>query len=310
MIITVTMNPAADKTVEIESLKRGGLNRIRKAEWDAGGKGINVSKTISELGMETTATGFQGGNTGREIEKYLGEKGIRSDFVAVDGETRTNTKVFEDNGMVTELNEPGPYITAAQKEELLKKLEGYAGEGVLFVLSGSLPMGIDTDIYARIIEMVHKKGAGVLLDADGEAFRKAVQYRPEIIKPNKEELAQYAGVPEFSSAIETAKAAEALTDAGIGMAAVSMGAEGAVFLEKGNRIFCPAIPVKACSTVGAGDAMAGALAYAWENGMGMEDKIRLCMAVSAGAVTTQGTKPPSKELAEALKSRAVFTFLD
>lgn len=310
MIITVTMNPAVDKTVEIESLKRGGLNRIKRTEWDAGGKGINVSRTVRELGMDTIATGFLGGNTGREIEEYLREKEIRTDFVDAGGETRTNTKVFEDNGMVTELNEPGPYISPDREEELLKKLEGYADRGVLFVLAGSLPKGIGTDIYARIIDMVHKKGAEVLLDADGETFQKAVVQKPDIIKPNKEELAQYTGLKGFSSVEEMAMAAEVLRDAGVGMAAVSMGAEGAVFLEKGKRIYCQAIPVKACSTVGAGDAMAGALAYAWENGLGMEEKIRLCMAVSAGAVTTQGTKPPSKEQTEALKSQAVLTFLD
>lgn len=110
MIITVTMNPAIDKTVEIGQLQAGGLNRISRVEYDAGGKGINVSKTICELGGESIATGFIGGNAGRTIEAVLKEKGISCDFVTVDGETRTNTKVFEASGAVTELNEPGPVI--------------------------------------------------------------------------------------------------------------------------------------------------------------------------------------------------------
>ena len=111
MIITVSMNPAIDKTVEIEALQPGGLNRIQKVEYDAGGKGINVSKTICELGGESIATGFLGGNAGKTIENVLNEKKIRNEFIWVEGETRTNTKVFEKSGAVTELNEPGPVIT-------------------------------------------------------------------------------------------------------------------------------------------------------------------------------------------------------
>ena len=110
MIITVSMNPAIDKTVEVSRLLPGGLNRILKVEYDAGGKGINVSKTIRELGGESIATGFLGGNAGKTIENVLNERNIQNDFIWVDGETRTNTKVFEENGEVTELNEPGPII--------------------------------------------------------------------------------------------------------------------------------------------------------------------------------------------------------
>lgn len=123
MIITVCMNPAIDKTVEIDRLIPGGLNRIKKVEYDAGGKGINVSKTIHELGGTSIATGFLGGNAGKTIEAVLKEKGIPCDFVYVDGETRTNTKVFESTGEVTELNEPGAVISEEKLQELIRKLE-------------------------------------------------------------------------------------------------------------------------------------------------------------------------------------------
>lgn len=143
MIITVTMNPAIDKTVDIEELERGGLNRIQRIVLDAGGKGINVSKTVKELGGTTVATGFLGGNSGAVIENVLKEYGIKSDFVQVEGETRTNMKVVEQGGIVTELNEPGPVVTQAQTDELIAKLEGYASEDTLFVLAGSIPRGVD-----------------------------------------------------------------------------------------------------------------------------------------------------------------------
>ena len=143
MIVTVTMNPAIDKTVDIDALERGGLNRIKKVEYDAGGKGINVSKTIRELGGTSVAAGFLGGNAGRTIESVLNEKGIQHDFIWVEGETRTNTKVFETTVEVTELNEPGPEISPAQMEQLIKKLEEYAGAETLFILAGSIPHGVD-----------------------------------------------------------------------------------------------------------------------------------------------------------------------
>ncbi len=159
MIVTVTMNPAIDKTVDIGKFEHGGLNRIKNVEIDAGGKGINVSKTIKELGGETIATGFIGGTTGQLIENVLNEMGIKNDFVKIESPTRTNTKLVEEGGIVTELNEPGPVITEEAMEELLTKLEGYASEETLFVLAGSVPASVDKGIYGKISDAVHKKGA-------------------------------------------------------------------------------------------------------------------------------------------------------
>lgn len=309
MIITVTMNPAIDKTVEIDSLIQGGLNRISKVEYDAGGKGINVSKTIRELGGKSIATGFLGGNNGRTIASVLEEKGIESDFVRVDGETRTNTKVYEKNGALTELNEPGPVITEEQMEALKDKLLGYAGADTLFVLSGSIPAGVPKDTYARIIRAVHEKGSKVLLDADGELFRLGVEAAPDIIKPNRVELEEYAEMDYRASEEELVHIAEKFKDKGIGSIAVSMGQSGAMFLLDGQTARCPALSVKAHSTVGAGDAMVAGLALAWNQKLAAEETIRLCMAVSAGAVTTIGTKPPSKELVEELKKQVVIAYL-
>lgn len=261
MIVTVTMNPAIDKTVEIERLQAGGLNRIRKVEYDAGGKGINVSKTICELGGESLATGFLGGNAGKTIENVLNEKNIRNDFLWVEGETRTNTKVFEENGAVTELNEPGPVINEEQLEALKRKLLGYAAADTLFILAGSIPNGVDKNIYGDIIRMVHEKGAKVLLDADGELFRNALKAKPDIIKPNRVELEEYAGFDYRASVEELLKIAQNLMQEGIDTVAVSMGKSGAMLVRRGYEVKCPALSVRAHSTVGAGDAMVAALAY-------------------------------------------------
>ncbi|MGN1180012.1 MAG: 1-phosphofructokinase [Suilimivivens sp.] len=306
MIITVTMNPAIDKTVEIEKLSRGGLNRIKKVEYDAGGKGINVSKTIRELGGESIAMGFLSGNAGKTIESMLDESKIKHDFVYVDGETRTNTKIVEDGGVVTELNEPGPKISHRQLELLKEKLSGYAKAGNLFVLSGSVPVGIDKRIYAQITHFLHEKGAAVLLDADGELFRNALPEKPEIIKPNQAELEEYAGYHSGTSKENLIRLAEDLLAKGIGTVVVSMGESGAVFVRKGYAAMSPALPVKAHSTVGAGDAMVAAIACAWSQKLSDEEMIRLCMAASAGAVTTIGTKPPARRMVDELIERVVI----
>lgn len=306
MIVTVTMNPAIDKTVEIDTLCPGGLNRIQRVEYDAGGKGINVSKTIKELGGESIAVGFLGGNSGRTIENVLNQKGIRNDFVWVEQETRTNTKVFEKSGELTELNEPGPVISPEQSQELLDKISAYASEGTLVILAGSIPSGVDSDIYAQIIRMVHEKGGKVLLDADGKLFREALEAVPDIIKPNRVELEEYMGIDYRASEKELLDAAEKFLESGIETIAVSMGKSGAMFVRDGYQVKCPALSVKSHSTVGAGDAMVAALAYAWDQKLGSEDTVKLCMAASAGAVTTVGTKPPSREVVDELINRVVI----
>lgn len=306
MIITVTMNPAIDKTVEIDQLLPGGLNRIRKVEYDAGGKGINVSKTIRELGGTSIATGFLGGNAGKTIQSVLDEKKIRNDFIQVDGETRTNTKVFEKNGAVTELNESGPVIREDQIHALLQKLEDYADDHTLFVLAGSIPAGVDRNIYAEITRLVHKKGAKVLLDADGELFRNSLEAVPDIIKPNRVELEEYAGFDYRASQEELLNLARKIRQKGIGTVAVSMGKSGAMLVKDGYEVRCPALSVKAHSTVGAGDAMVAALAYSWDQGLDDDALTRLCIAASAGAVTTIGTKPPTRELVDQLAEQVII----
>ena len=306
MIITVTMNPAIDKTVEIHRLVPGGLNRIQKVEYDAGGKGINVSKTIHELGGTSIATGFLGGNAGKTIENVLNERNIKNDFIWVEGETRTNTKVFEENGEVTELNEPGPVIGEEQLKALMDKLEAYADENALFILAGSIPSGVDKQIYADIIRLVHAKGAKVLLDADGDLFRNSLDAVPDMIKPNRVELEEYAGIDYRSSDEEILNLARELLGRGIDTVAVSMGKSGAMLIRNGFEVKCPALAVKAHSTVGAGDAMVAALAYSYDQKLGHEETARLCMATSAGAVTTVGTKPPKKEEVVELKKHVII----
>lgn len=303
MIITVTLNPAIDKTIEIESFIHGGLNRIQRVEYDAGGKGINVSKTICKLGGESIATGFLAGNGGRTILEVLKQNGIACDFVEVQGETRTNTKVVEPDGTLTELNEPGPQITEEDLKVLKEKLSGYAKPDNLFVFAGSIPKGVPKELYGELIELVKKKGAKALLDADGEAFKAAVLAKPDFIKPNQVELSEYCGLAQEADIPELVKAAEGLQKDGLKNMVVSMGKDGALFFFEDYKVQCPGLKVKAHSSVGAGDALVAALAYAQDQGLDRTEMVRLCMASSAGAVTTIGTKPPSREVVDQLSEQ-------
>lgn len=306
MIVTVTMNPAIDKTVDIDRLEHGGLNRIQSVEMDAGGKGINVSKTIKAIGGESIATGFLGGRSGKIIQEVLREQGIGTDFVWLEADTRTNTKVVESTGEVTELNEPGPAATEEQVEELIQKLEAYAGENTLFVLAGSIPAGMDKSIYAVIMDRVHAKGAKVLLDADSELFVHGLEAGPDILKPNRVELEQYYHLDYRASEEELVSMGKQLLCKGTEMVAISLGQMGALFVGENGVIRCPGLKVKSHSTVGAGDAMVASLAYSWDRKLSLEDTVTLGMAVSAGAVTTIGTKPPAMDVVEELKKQVIL----
>lgn len=310
MIITVTMNPAIDKTVQISSdLVEGGLNRICNTILDAGGKGINVSKTIKVFGGDTVATGFLGKKGGEMILNCLEADKIENEFILVEGETRTNLKIAEPSGRITELNENGPEILKEQVEDLLDKLLVYANPNNLFVLAGNVPRGVDKEIYARIINLVKSRGASVFLDADGDLLRNGFEAIPTIIKPNNIELAQYFGYGHEPDEQELIRMGKQLISKGIKTVAISRGALGALFIQKEKVLCCDGLPVKVLSTVGAGDAMVAALCYAWEKGVIFEEAVRLAVAVSTGAVMTPGTKPPNMKVIEGLKKDIIIKHL-
>lgn len=303
MIVTVTMNPAIDKTAELDQLERGSLNRLSNCLTDIGGKGINVSKTIKAMGGETIATGFCGGSTGKLIEETLDSMGIRNDFVHITNETRVNLKLVEKVGLVTELNEPGPLVTPEELKELRDKLLSYAKEDTLFVFAGSIPRGIEKDIYLELIPLVKEQGAKVFLDADGELFASGLEGHPDYIKPNRKELEGYYNKDYRATEEELLVMGKDLLKKGSSLIAISLGQMGALFLTAEKIVKCPGLKVAAHSTVGAGDAMVAALSYSLDKKEALEESIKLAVAASAGAVTTQGTKPPTRELIEELKGK-------
>jgi 1-phosphofructokinase len=306
MIVTLTLNPALDKTARVDVMKPNTLNRLRDLALNAGGKGVNVSAMIHSLGGESLAVGFAGGGTGKELLSLIAQRGLHADFVPVAAATRTNLKVVDNDGALTELNEPGPHISGDEWAALERKLADLAEKGSTVVLSGSLPAGLGKDTYKKLSAMLRQGGAAVFLDADGEAFKLALENEPDAIpdyvKPNRFELLQYFGIAD-DDRVSDGKLTElccSLLDKGIRLVALSMGADGAIFANKNGVWRSPALRVPIRSTVGAGDSMTGALVYSFARGLTDEQGFALAMAASAGACTTEGTNPPDRALVDRL----------
>lgn len=305
MIITVTMNPAIDRTAYIDWIKEGELNRIGHTETDAGGKGINVSKVLNVLDEENVAVAMVGGDTGRLLRNRLESAGIRTDLIEISGPTRINEKVVEESGRMTEFNEPGPLLRPEELAAFQDKLLSYAGKGNLFILSGSVPRGVNTYYYKELIQLLHEHESAVLLDSDGSLFKTGMEAHPDIIKPNSRELLTYFGLSPKHAILEDEllELSVRLQAQGQKMFAISLGKSGALFCSGSSMIRCPGLSIDANSPVGAGDAMVASLAYGWQHQLPLEETARLAMAASAGAATTRGTQPPDLSVIEALKPK-------
>ncbi|WP_025028467.1 1-phosphofructokinase [Caldalkalibacillus mannanilyticus] len=260
-IITVTLNPAIDKTITVPQLELGSLNRVLESRTDPGGKGINVAKVLKHFDMKVLATGFIAGIQGKQLLQYLEEEEIPLDFVQVQGETRTNLKVIDEStSITTEINENGFDITENQLEMLKEKLNGILDQASLLVLGGSFPPGVPQTIYQEYIQLAHSKGIRTILDADGIALREGIKAKPYAIKPNIHELEQLVGY-SLESEEEIIQAGRKLIDQGISIVIISMGAQGALCLDQHEAYRILPFPITAKSTVGAGDSMVGALSY-------------------------------------------------
>jgi 1-phosphofructokinase len=310
MIKTVTMNPAIDKTVEIVNFRVGAVNRISSLRLDAGGKGINVSKTIKALNGSSLATGILAGKTGEYIKNYLDQMGVDNDFIFVNGETRTNVKVVDRlNHTNTDINEPGIIDMAQEDLSLLEKsIFDPMGKDDILVLSGSVPSNVSSAIYREWTERAVKSGIRVLIDADGELLREGIKARPYIIKPNINELERLLN-RKLANVDEVASAAKSLLDTGIEIIAVSLGADGAVFVKRDQTIYAEGLSVDVRSTVGAGDAMVASLALAFTRDFTFEEAVTLSIATAAANVASSGTLPPKLEDVRSYESQVRLNYL-
>ena len=260
MIYTVTFNPSLDYVVQVDDFAVGEINRTRTESIYPGGKGINVSLVLQNLGLPSVALGFTAGFSGAEIERLLQEAGCHCDFIAVkEGYSRINTKII--SGAETALNGQGPQLSEAELAALFNKLRRLTQDDVL-VLAGSIPASLPDNIYEQILELLQPVGTRVVVDATGDLLLKVLKYRPFLIKPNHEELGEFFGRGPLLTEEEILAAAQRLQQQGARNVLVSRGANGALLLDENGKLHKQASPKGTLvNSVGAGDSMvAGFLA--------------------------------------------------
>ena len=253
MIYSVTLNPSIDFIVRVKDFQLGETNRAYEDNFFAGGKGIMVSKLLKNVGTDCINLGFLGGFTGIFIEQNLKKLNILSDFVTVNENTRVNVKLKTETE--TEINCQGPKISDSEKEEFLDKIRKIKSDDFV-ILSGSVPSNLENDFYITIIEILNKNGVKFTLDSSGETFSKSLKYKPFLIKPNKDELKEYAK-REFKNNQEIVDyVRENLVDKAEHVI-ISLGGEGALYIDKNFSLFAQPLRVKenVVNTVGAGDSV-------------------------------------------------------
>ena len=261
MIYTVTFNPSLDYIVSVDEFKLGLTNRTSSELLLPGGKGINVSTILTNLGIESTALGFAAGFTGDEIIRRVEQIGVRSDFIRIeDGISRINVKLKSIDG--TEINGMGPDISSEKTEELMRKLD-VLDEGDVLVLAGSIPASMPDDIYSRILKRLEGKGVTFVVDATGELLLNVLKYHPFLIKPNNHELGDLFGV-ELKTRKEVVPYGRKLQEMGAKNVLISMAGEGAVLVAEDGSVYdTPAPKGVLVNAVGSGDSMVAGFTAGW-----------------------------------------------
>jgi 1-phosphofructokinase/tagatose 6-phosphate kinase len=288
MIITVTLNTALDKTLEVPNFTPGRRHRTVDQRTMPGGKGVNIARAIKRLGQPVIATGLTGGATGGRIVEALNDEAVLNSFVRIREESRTNTAVLDPTtGLHTEINERGPSISAQELELFREKLMYLAKGASICVFAGSLPRGIEPDIYANLIRSVRKLGVTTIIDTDGEPLRQAVRAEPEVVSPNELEAEELVG-HEFNDSDDRVAAVAEIASLGAGEAimTVSDGCFAQVLEEGVPTLYRVSIePLEARSPIGSGDAfLAGYVASRYAGRPAIEC---LRYAVACGAESTQ-----------------------
>lgn len=289
MIVTVTLNPAMDQTLVVPKFVAGDTLRVKASRIDPGGKGINVSRVIGELGGESIAMGFAPGGLGSFVLQTLEKQGIICDFIRTSGEMRTNiTLLDESRHLNTILSEPGPDTGIEAVVELKRRLRRILREGDWLVIAGSIPPPLSPSIYAELIHDAAEMGVHTMLDADGEALAQGASAQPEILKGNRRELERLIGSP-LTDEGSTVEAARKLHDGGIPLVLVTRGKQGAIGVgETAVRGIAP--KVRAISAVGSGDAFLAGVVLTLSRGGSLEEAMRLGIASGTAAVLTPGTE--------------------
>ena len=286
-VLTVTLNPALDLTVQLPSLRLGEVNRSDSLQVHAAGKGLNVAQVLADLGHQLTVTGFLGEGNPQAFEQLFAARGFADEFVRVPGDTRSNIKLAEAGGQVTDINGPGLMVSEAHCAELLARLERLAPVHDLVVVAGSLPRGIASQWFVQLLSRLKALGVRVALDTSGDALRKGLAASPWLIKPNEEELAEARGIALNKSSELTAEARR-LQAQGIEHVVVSQGANGVSWFSPNAAWHAHPPKVRVVSTVGAGDSLLAGMLHGLLEGWPAERTLTHATAIAAQAVGQVG----------------------
>ena len=290
MIVTITLNPTIDRTITVHGLVLDEANRWTSLRLYAGGKGIDVSRAIHEMGGKTTAYGFIGGATGRTVEILLDEEGVPFSFTPIEQETRTNFIIADTkNNLQTRIDAPGPRISKRELERFEDRLRRIDPRPDMMVIGGSVPPGIPTNIYYDIVTRCKNSKARCILDSAGQWLKEGVKAKPYLIKPNIREAEELLDT-ELPTEEAIIKAVLNLVEMGIEIASISRGKDGIIAATKKSIIKAVSPPVRVVSAVGAGDCAIAGLALKLADGEPLIEACRLAVAMGSAAVLTPGTE--------------------
>jgi 1-phosphofructokinase/tagatose 6-phosphate kinase len=291
MIVTVTLNAAIDRTLTVPNFQRGQRHRASAGVTLAGGKGINVARTLKALGVPVVATGLVGGVTGARIVAELTEEAILNDFVRIDGESRTSTAVVDPTASTyTEINEWGPAVTDEELDVLTEKLRYLTQGAELVVFAGSLPRDVGDDFYAEAVRELTRRQVAVVLDCEGEPLRLGVEAEPFLVSPNQSEAEGLVG-QEFHDDEDFLLALDRIAEMGARNVLITT-ETGCVALlredREAERYRATAPLLEPVSTVGAGDALLGAYLAGRHNGRSNTEALRAAVATGAASTLEAG----------------------
>lgn len=292
MIVTLTLNPSLDRTVEVDRLERGAVLRTSEPVLEPGGKGVNVTRALTANGVPSLAIAAVAGAEGAELSRLLERDGILCRFVPVSGRTRSNTTVCEADGTVTKLNEPGSSLRDDDLEAVATAIRTSVRDGDWLVVSGSTPPRLSAMQLTALLGEAHDAGVHLAVDTSGEALATAVESRPRLIKPNAEELAELVDRP-LASIADVVAAAQEVRARGIELVLVSLGAQGALLVGPQGVLVGESPVDQPRSTVGAGDSfLAGFLSRFARDEDDLEAALLEALCWGAAATRLPGSAVP------------------
>jgi 1-phosphofructokinase family hexose kinase len=288
MIFTLTPNPSIDRSLTIPHIRFNSVLRSQKIRLDWAGKGFNVSRSLQQFGIESTAIAWVGGGSGKMLADGLQSLGIQTDFVWVEENTRTNTRIDEEEGdWYIKVNELGPSITQGDIDQLFQKVEGYAKKGDFWILSGSLPPDVPAEFYADLIKLFKSRGVRVYLDTSGSALRYGCQASPYLVKPNGYEAGTIVGF-DITDLEDAKRAALPFLRMGIECLALTLGQMGLLFATQQEMIYTQPPKINIKNESGSGDSLLAGLIYAQMRDMAPVELARWAVATGAAAAETEG----------------------